>query len=70
MSKQKLTPWFPPEVKPVRNGWYHTDHLELGPDYPAMDNRWWNGKKWLSAPGGWVVAYQNRHWRGLTEKST
>ena len=26
MTQQKLTPWFPPEIKPVRVGYYETEY--------------------------------------------
>lgn len=72
MSKDKLTPWFPGDVKPTRKGVY-----EVSED----NNRWysyWNGKTW-----GWIsmwpdIAYDRRNnfkfspkqmgdWRGLAQ---
>jgi hypothetical protein len=61
----KLTPWFRPEIKPVRKGWYERKWAsEL-----SRDNfDYWNGKRWYSAINGvrseiptmYVLA-----WRGL-----
>jgi len=49
-KKQKLTPWFPADVKPVRDGVYKTAH----------GYQFWSGKFW----GGWSstkeIAYCNR----------
>jgi len=46
-----LTPWFPPEVKPVRVGWYVAT---LWPKYhpaPALHQfrRYWNGERFSIA---------------------
>ena len=69
MSEQKLTPWFPLEVKPVRRGVYETEF-----DTFRGFSRW-TGKKWanqdpaaerarlLPASG----AVQDKRWRGLAE---
>ena len=66
-NKQKLTPWFPPEVKPARPGWYQRDWGDKEtneiPDY-------FDGKLWFTG-----YAEQNMEfpsfcklpWRGLAE---
>ena len=65
----KLTPWFPPEVKPVRVGVY-----DFGAWY-----RFWNGSDWKQGTSSVEGAYLLRHgpvskianhqqWRGLAEK--
>lgn len=67
----RLTPWFPPEVKPVRFGIYERLWSD-GPLYAL-----WNGKHWKTSWGTPDVAarnssigsgVQNLPWRGLAEK--
>lgn len=68
----KRTPWFPPEVKPVRVGWYeailfpglHNDDTLPEPRF------WWDGKEWRLARNGSALALQQRIWRGLTKPAT
>ena len=66
----ELTDWFPPEVKPVRPGWYHTG---LGCTYPSKisqssrKNWYWDGKSWRNGKNDWHCELQNRWWRGLTK---
>ena len=71
MSEPKLTPWFPPDVKPVRRGWYLRDYLS-GPAYSH-----WNGARWsggcLNLIDRAFVKHHPSHdqsmqWRGLAEK--
>jgi hypothetical protein len=46
MDEKDLTPWFPPEVKPVRRGVYIAMVNPLNPaDSPYY--RRWNGREWL-----------------------
>lgn len=40
-SADTLTPWFDPEVKPVRVGEYNASRLKAGTLL-----RWWNGSQW------------------------
>jgi hypothetical protein len=40
MDEKDLTPWFGPEVKPVRKGWYPRKYL-AGVAYSR-----WNGRSW------------------------
>lgn len=71
-SKRKLTPWFPANVKPVREGIYIATVVRGDTFY-----RYWDGKVWHC--GGDTVAkaaanrgfwrFQNQiRWRGLAEK--
>ena len=53
----KLTPWFPPEIKPVRKGWYECRC--------CTDTFYWTGERWLMMPGGGFSSIQNISWRGL-----
>ena len=72
MTKPKLTQWFPPDVKPVRVGWYHKSSGNTKPFgnlYQSDFNWWWNGFAWTGAENSrWPVQNQARWWRGLTEK--
>ena len=53
------TPWYPPEIKPVRKGWYECS--------VCYDTHLWTGKIWVFSDGTKVtVPFQ---WRGLTEKA-
>ena len=69
----KLTPWFPPEVKPVHVGVYMSDDTPLGPWF-----RYWNGKQWGAAAKTIdkameletiSFACQENKWRGLLRES-
>lgn len=37
----KLTPWFPPHIKPVRVGWYNASAYRK-----THIIRYWNGQRW------------------------
>ena len=66
----KLTPWFPPDVKPVRVGWYHTGCDSDNPINSGGEsayNWWWDGHGWHDYPNGYPSRDQNRYWRGLSE---
>jgi hypothetical protein len=70
----KLTPWFPPDTKPVRPGIYMVEARNLY-------WRYWNGERWhlgvgvaLEVPAPrhaskWDIApNQNVAWRGCAEE--
>lgn len=73
MSKDKLTPWFPGEVKPVRQGVYQQKSGfgdSIG--YQFWDGRQWCG--WCKTPDGAEndrgaadIRHQNDRWRGLAQ---
>lgn len=75
MGKQRLTPWFPSHIKPVRVGEYNASVRRD----PAV-RRWWNGRKWSRAyfwpehaPGfKWLTAADQHsiEWRGLASPPT
>lgn len=44
--KQKLTPWFPADVKPVYVGWYQCQFHQQIPLW-----RYWDGQDWLMSYG-------------------
>lgn len=57
----KLSPWYPPEIKPVYVGFF--DCRECG------FRHFWNGAHWLSSDGPFSMPYLGRfHWRGLATK--
>ena len=74
--KNKMTPWFPAHIKPVREGvyeiqWWYVDCWDYGFSY-------WNGEQWTNSTetpekallhkkrtGG---AIQDKKRRGITEK--
>ena len=71
---RKLSPWFPPEIKPVRVGWYDVANLKLPPNFSPPWFMFWNGAKWT---GYGSKPYELRHegeyiqdvyWRGLARK--
>jgi len=70
--KQKLTPWYPSRIKPVRRGLYERDIPTIG-----VRLSFWTGKYW----GGFAMinecAFNNRtfrtghpqaRWRGIARK--
>lgn len=72
--KTKLTPWYPPEIKPVREGVYEVKSVRR-PDFTLFS--YWTGQNWLCAAFSKIKASEAEHnsiypkktWRGLTEKS-
>ena len=65
LQMSTLSPWFPPNIKPVYKGYYNSYAI-----YKALARlRYWDGKKW-------VVDHQNNddgifqecYWQGLAEK--
>ena len=70
----KLTPWYPGDVKPVREGVYERDYGAAG----LLEHRYcyWNGKWWglystLPAGALWFKnkqsTSQNLPWRGVAK---
>ena len=66
---QKLTDWFPPHIKPVRVGWYHTGLHDYDPrsnqGLEAKINLWWDGKLWRLSEHGHEIVFQAKWWRGI-----
>lgn len=57
----KLTPWYPPEIKPVRAGWYHTSSSPM--QYYLIE--YWDGTRWRYHPKETPYAENARIcWRG------
>lgn len=81
MSKQKLTPWFPASVKPVREGVYEVRSPMWGTDETC--HSYWNGEffNYISSAHerSIGIAFDERHlsgagdtvtqWRGLKEQA-
>lgn len=67
MEERKLGPWHPgtKEQKPVHVGFYQ-NRFSDGTGNAGMG--YWDGKKWLFAPGHRERLWQNLQWRGLAEK--
>ena len=63
----KLTPWFPPEVKPVRVGMYQCK-MCIGMNF-SRDLHYWNGENWWYARNHILGdPLRNVTWRGLARK--
>lgn len=61
------TAWFPPTVKPVRDGWYECRicvNKEEG-----KRGHYWNGRKWTEDPTKYqFYDFTPFMWRGLARK--
>jgi hypothetical protein len=72
MNEQKLTPWFPADVKPVHVGVYQTTPID------STKYQKWNGEYWCAYTSDAKDAarlensnkskYQKVKWRGLAEQ--
>lgn len=65
MSKQKLTEWFPANVKPVRKGFYQREYES---EWMIGYCDFWDGEEWIlmsitGLPTGPVTT--QLRWRGL-----
>ena len=72
MSKETLTDWFPPHIKPVRVGRYHTGCGSCDPRYNEESespyNWWWDGEGWRAFPNyPQQNEFQDRWWRGIAK---
>jgi hypothetical protein len=70
----KKTAWFPPHIKPVRDGWYERDYREThhGDIYQCLwlQFRPGVGCWYVEEAGRTIEAYhENLPWRGLTEEA-
>jgi len=74
----KMTPWFPPHIKPVRKGVYEViNGYRLSHTLPIYAR--WDGLEWSNSsyhahhPELHYTsyrAYQNKYWRGFTKEQT
>ena len=62
----ELTPWFPADIKPVRDGWYETGFR----DNFLKEFYYWGGDFWRyeKSRHGRLCMFQDRQWRGLARK--
>lgn len=71
----KMTKWFPPHIKPVREGVYEVKFARRKLT-PAPMYATWNGSRWSCWSNGrndmyhtrFLYAQQGKYWRGFTEK--
>ena len=56
----KLTPWYLPDAKPVREGWYDCEFCHEKRHY-------WDGTQWRMSKDSVATSYNTFHWRGLAE---
>lgn len=75
MSKEKLTPWFDVEVKPIHTGVYETYFNTDSPDPNFPGYSYWNGTFWGNqwstksmAEKSKGLGDQDKLWRGLAQK--
>lgn len=63
----KLSPWFPPEVKPIYIGFYDTVAIPWKGRNTAPMVRWWDGVHWRASERGdsMVMSIQRRWWQGM-----
>jgi len=73
----KMTPWFPPHIKPVHKGVYEVKYTPES-EHESYVYAAWNGKQW-SRPAHYEEmksfhsnfdALQNKYWRGFTKEQT
>lgn len=70
----EMTKWFPPHIKPVREGVYEIRFTEGHNDCPMYAT--WNGEVWSTASHEknddchtkFSYALQEKYWRGFTKE--
>ena len=71
----KMTKWFPPHIKPVREGVYEVS-FKYWPKKDAPMYATWNGSRWSvwshfkddMYHARFLYADQGKYWRGFTEE--
>ena len=58
-----LTDWYPPEIKPVRDGFYLTRPMSML--WEEGEILYWRKGEWKWCDGERFGGFQNRQWRGL-----
>ncbi|GAA0809226.1 hypothetical protein [Cupriavidus gilardii] len=68
MNEQELTPWFPADVKPARDGVYQRDYGSVSL-YCAYRRGKWRVFGYTPEAAAWEVAASNIEapWRGLAK---
>lgn len=64
----KVTPWYPPEVKPVRVGWYACQQCTISRSW--RNRHWWTGRVWLQTGRDTPHIQVPFNWRGLRSPAT
>jgi hypothetical protein len=74
----KMTPWFPPHIKPVHEGVYQITYTKKQSAAHAAMYATWNGSEW--SIGSYKLddfyhkafngANQHKYWCGFTEEQT
>lgn len=64
MTLQLLTPIYPPEFKPVRDGLYLTCRVESSGEMSVRTIRQWDSGGWRYE-AWWYCPEQDWHWQGL-----
>jgi hypothetical protein len=76
---KKMTPWFPPHIKPARKGVYQIKFTaERWSEGDDLIYATWNGLMWSHASykkrddfhKQFYGSVQDKYWRGFTEKQT
>jgi len=73
----KMTPWFPPHIKPVYEGVYEVKFTPKGSSESYLYAAW-NGKRWSRVATYEQMAHwhsnfdalQNKYWRGFIKEQT
>lgn len=69
---QKLTPWYPGYIKPVRRGVYLMRFsVHMGPAFQRWTGKYWSLLAWTpeeAATARGRSDFQQLYWRGLAEK--
>ena len=60
-----LSDIYPPEIKPVRDGWYLSSPTDKKQVSPFWSLRYWNGEDWCTAWGETYQLQEMWSWRGL-----
>ena len=68
-----MTPWFPPDIKPVHKGVYL---VKFNASQQQEMYATWNGRRWSAVSYAqkdvwhrrFIGAYQDKYWRGFTEE--
>jgi hypothetical protein len=71
MAKQKLTPWFPADIEPARNGVYERDWDDGSSNYARWHNGVW-GQSYCRPELAVLRPFYSSNavlpWRGLAEQ--
>ena len=77
-KKDKLTPWFPPGIKPVHIGVYPVKFRLYPGQREQIGYAYWTGKMWTNSSDSVKFAYiykdwtegavQQKSWRGFAQK--